>query len=250
MLCGEAEGRAAIPRPVRIEVTFCRPMPLETAVEAEAETEGGGWRSRLSHEGKLIAEAEVRPVSGPIPGPPAEDRLAWEASLETAFPVPSYEFCLGCGLKNPRGAQVRFDYNDAWMWKRLAPQSHFRSADGTLVPGYLAIVGDELGWWLGAVQQGECGLSGRLSLTLGPAIPHGTRLIAVGSRRALTTHDPKGRIWQVPVTILNEEWQPVAAAEVEFAGSRVFTKMMLPRFLWDADRTALHRVFPRYRGWW
>jgi len=154
---------------------------------------------------------------------------------------------VGCGLKNPRGAQVRFDYNDAWMWKRLIPQAHFRTADGTLVPGYHAIVGDELGWWLGAVQQGECGLSSRLSLTLCPAIPHGTPLIAVGNRRALTTNDPKGCIWRAPVTILTEEWQPVAAAEVQFAGSRAFTRMMLPRFLWDADRTALQRVFPRYR---
>ncbi len=247
MLCGEAEGRSLIPRPVQIDVTLHRAMPLETTLSADVVATEEGWRSRIAREGRLIAEAEIRSDFGPLPALPAEDRRTWEASLEMAFPVPAYEYCLGCGLKNPRGAQVRFDYNDAWMWKRLAPQVHFRSADGTLVPGYHAIVGDELGWWLGAVRQGECGLSSRISLTLGPVIPHGTPLIAVGSRRALTTDDPKGRIWQVPVAILTEDWQPVAAAEVQFAGSRVFTRMMLPRFLWDADRTALQRVFPRYR---
>ena len=247
MLCGKAEERSRIPRPVRIDVTLHRAMPLETALSAEVVATEAGWRSRIFREGRLIVEAEIRSVPGPLPGPPAAERKAWEASLEAAFPVPAYEHCLGCGLKNPRGAQVRFDYNDAWMWKRLIPQAHFRTADGTLVPGYHAIVGDELGWWLGAVQQGECGLSSRLSLTLCPAIPHGTPLIAVGNRRALTTNDPKGCIWRAPVTILTEEWQPVAAAEVQFAGSRAFTRMMLPRFLWDADRTALQRVFPRYR---
>jgi hypothetical protein len=209
---------------------------------------GDGWRGRVSRDGRLLAEAEIRPIPGPLTAQPAADRKAWEVSIETSCPVPAYEYCLGCGLKNPRGAQVRFDYNEDWMWKRLVPPAHFRAADGSLVPAYHAIVGDELGWWLGAVTQGECGLSGRFSLTLGPAVPHGMPLIAVGSRRALTSSDPKGRIWHAPVAILTEDWQPVAAAEVQFAGSRAFTKMMLPRFLWDPDRTALRRAFPRYRN--
>lgn len=248
MLHGEASGRSLIPRPVRMDVTLHRAMPLETPLSAEIVAWGEGWRGRIAKEGRIIAEAEIRSVPGPLAGRPAADRRAWEASLATALPVPAYEFCLGCGLKNPRGAQVRFDYNESWMWKRLVPQPHFRSADGSLVAAYHAIVGDELGWWLGALQQGECGLSSRLSLTLGPAIPHGMTLVAVGSRRALTSADPKGRIWQVPVTILTEDWEPVAAAEVRFAASRAFTRMMLPRFLWEPDRTALQRVFPRYRG--
>ncbi len=247
MLCGEADERRLLPRPVRIDVTLHRAMPLETALSAEVVSAGEGWRSRISGEGKLIAEAEIRAGSGSLAALPLEDRRAWEGACRTAFPVPAYEYCLGCGLKNPRGAQVRFEYNDDWMWKRLTPQAHFRTAGGDLAPGYAAIVGDELGWWLGALRQGECGLSSRISLTLGPAVPHGTPLIAVGSRRAVTTDDPKGRIWRAPVALLTEDWQPVAAAEVQFAGSRVFTKMMLPRFLWDSDHTALLRAFPRLR---
>jgi hypothetical protein len=38
----------------------------------------------------------------------------------------------------------------------------------------------------------------------------------------------------------------VATAEVQFAGSRAFTKVMLPKFLPDEDPAGLHRAFPRY----
>lgn len=247
ILVGERPGELRIPRPVRIEVTLHRPMPLETAISAEVAAAEGGWRARLAEGERVIVEAEIRPVPDPLPGPGPADRRAWEASRGEPHPVPAYEYCLGCGLKNPRGAQVRFDYDQSWMWKRLLPQPGFRAADGTLVPGYHTIVADELGWWLGAIRQGECGLSSRFSVTLGAPTPHAMPLIALGSRSALTSIDPKGRIWRVPVTILTEEWQPVAAAEVQFAGSRVFTKLMLPGFLWTDDREAVRRAFPRYQ---
>lgn len=247
MLAGESRGAALIPRPVRIDVTLHKAMPLGVPLAAEITAGGSGWQGRIAREGQVVAEAAIRPAAEPLPAPPAPDRRSWEAALGAPVPVPAYEYCLGCGLKNPRGAQVRFDYDEAWMWKRLVPQPHFRSADGSLVPGYHAIVGDELGWWLGALQQGECGLSSRFSVTLGPPTPNEMPLIAVGSRSALTTTDPKGRIWEAPVAILTEDWQPVAAARVQFAGSRVFTRMMLSRFLWTDDLEPLRRAFPRYR---
>ena len=247
MLAGESRGAALIPRPVRIDVTLHKPIPLGVPLAAEILAGGPGWVGRIAREGKLIAEAAIRPGAPPLPGPPAKDRRTWEASLGEPLPVPAYEFCLGCGLKNPRGAQVRFDYDADWMWKRLAPLPHFRSADGSLVPAFHTIVCDELGWWLGALRQGECGLSSRFSVTLGPPTPHAMPLIAVGSRSALSTTDPRGRFWQAPVSILTEDWQPVAAAEVQFAGSKVFTRMMLSRFLWSDDLEPVRRAFPRYR---
>jgi hypothetical protein len=246
ILSGETEGKHQIPRPVRIDVTFHRPMPLEVTLEAEAVVTAEGWLGRICQEGKCLVEAVIRSVPGPLL-PPAVDRRPWAAEPAGSFRVPAYQYCLGCGLDNPRGAQVRFEYDDTWMWKRLTPQTHFRSADGSLVPAYHTIVGDELGWWLAAVRLGECGLSGKLSVTLGPPTPHGAPLVAVGSRAGLVSTDPKGRVWQVPVAILTEDGAAAAAAEVQFVASRAFTRLMLPRFRWTDDLTDARRIFPRYR---
>jgi len=43
---------------------------------------------------------------------------------------------------------------------------------------------------------------------------------------------------------LTPDWQPVASAEVEFAGSRAFSKVMLPKFIVDADPSSLRHAFP------
>jgi len=177
---------------------------------------------------------------------PPEVRRRWEDSNGQADELPGYEFCLACGLYNARGAQVRFDYNDTLVWKRLQPQGHFRCADGSLFPGYLCIVADEIGWWLGALRQGECGLSNRVTVCLGRPVPHGVPLLILGDRLAVTTSDTKGRMWQTRSAIVTLDWTPVATAQVQFAGSRAFTKVMLPRFLPGRDPAALERVFPRY----
>jgi hypothetical protein len=177
-------------------------------------------------------------------------RRAWDGVRADAFTVPGYEFCLGCGFRNPRGAQIRFECDEHFVWKRLDPQAHFRCEDGSLFPGYHIIVGDELGWWMGALRQGECGLSSKLVVTLGEPVKHGTPLLALGPRAAVHTSDPKGRIWQTQALIVAPDWQPVAAAEVEFAGSRAFSKVMLPRFVTGGDSGSLQRAFPRYKDLW
>lgn len=242
----EGRGAGELPRPVRINATLHHGVPLETPLQAEVMSRDAAWHSRIAQGDRPIAEAVVSTAEASLPPLPSEVRQRWEGSAGQAHEVPGYEFCLACGLRNARGAQVRFDYNDALMWKRLTPQAHFRSADGSLFPGYLCIVCDEIGWWLGALRQGECGLSNRVTVGLGRPVAHGVPLLALGDRSAVTTSDPKGRVWQARATIVTEDWQPVAAAEVQFAGSRAFTKVMLPRFLPGADPAAVRRVFPRY----
>jgi hypothetical protein len=116
-----------------------------------------------------------------------------------------------------------------------------------LFPGYLAIVCDELGWWLGALRQGECGVSNRLSLTLAPAA-HGVPLLALGPRRLVASVDPKGRMWRAETFVLGADGEPVAAASVRFVGGPAFTRMMLPGFLSQEDRAAVERAFPRARA--
>lgn len=247
MVAGERGGETVLPRPLRIEVVIHREIPLDTPLRAEVISSGGVWHSRILREDRPVVEAEVSPAKASLTAPSAELRHAWEARRGDTFTVPGYELCLGCGFRNPRGAQVRFECDDHFVWKRLTPQAHFRCEDGSLFPGYHIIVGDELGWWMGALRQGECGLSSRLVVTLGKTVRHGTALLALGPRASVRTSDPKGRIWQTEVLIVTADWQPVAAAEVEFAGSRAFSKVMLPRFVVGRDAESLGRAFPRYK---
>jgi hypothetical protein len=247
MVAGERGSEAVLPRPLRVEVVLHRQLPLDTPLRAEVLAGDGVWHSRILREDRPIVEAEVRPAAAPLSPPPADLRRAWDARGDDVSTVPGYEWCLGCGFQNPRGAQVRFEYNDLFMWKRLAPQAHFRCGDGSLSLGYHCIVGDELGWWMGALKQGECGLSSRVVLTLGDSVPHRTPLLALGSRSAVTTSDPKRRIWQTEALILTTDWRPVAIAGVQFAGSRAFTQVMLPRFIKGEDLPSLQRAFPRYK---
>lgn len=247
MVVGERGGEAVLPRPVRIEVVFHREIPLETPLRAEVTSGDGVWHSRILREDRPILEADVSPATAAV-APSKELRRAWETPRGDAFAVPGYELCLGCGFRNPRGAQVRFECDDHFVWKRLAPQPHFRCEDGSLFPGYHIIIGDELGWWMGALRQGECGLSSRLVVTLGKTITYGTPLLALGPRASVRTSDPKGRIWQAEALIVAADWRPVAAAEVEFAGSRAFSKVMLPRFVVGRDAGSLGRAFPRYKN--
>ena len=246
LLEGERWDGIRVPRPVRVEVALQRELPLDTALQAESERTPGGWHSRILQEGRPIAEAEVRPMERPLLPVPPEVRRDWEASQAKAYELPGYEFCLGCGFSNPRGAQIRFDFNELMVWKRLTPQTHFRSAKGGLFPGYLCIVCDELGWWLGALRQGECGLSNRVVVCLGESIAADVPLLAVGARSAVVALDKKGRVWRTLVSIVTPEWSPVATAEVQFVGSRAFTKTMLSRFLPGNDPSAIRRVFPKY----
>ncbi len=241
-----AEGDAGLlDGPLSLRVSLHRPLPLdaEAAGEVRPAAAGPGWHSRILLQGRPVAEADIAPAAR---GPELPDGLAagLDAGRRRGQPVPAYAWCLGCGLQNPRGAQVRFEYDEAWMWKAVRPQPHFWSG-GRLSPGYLAIVCDELGWWLGALRQGECGVSNRLALRLGPAAPAAS-LLVLGRRAQVRSEDPRGRVWRTEAFALAPDGQPVAAAAVQFVGGPAFTRLMLPRFLQPDDGRALHRAFPRY----
>jgi len=248
MLRGERGGALRLPRPVRIEVVLHCGVPLGVPLVGEVVASDGAWRSRILRGDRPVAEAIVSPMQEPLPFVSPEIKGEWEAANAEAYEVPGYQFCLGCGLRNARGAQVRFDYNERFVWKRVVPQAHFRCADGTLFHGYLCIVCDEIGWWLGALRQGECGLSNRVTVCLDHPVAYGIPLLVLGIRPAVTTSDPRGRLWQSKAIIVTADWQPVATSEVQFVGSRAFTKMMLSGFAADENPAALRRVFPRYAG--
>ena len=197
----EAEGDPGVlDGPLTLEVRLHRPLPLEALAIGEVRPGAGGWHSRVVLEGRAVAEADVRPAAGP-PEAPGITRAAWDGESRKGSLVPAYDWCLGCGVKNPRGAQLRLSFDESWVWEEVAPPRHFASA-GRLSAGYLAIVCDELGWWLGALRQGECGVSNRLTVTLGPARPP-EPLLLVGSRDSVVGGDARGRIWQTTALVLD-----------------------------------------------
>jgi hypothetical protein len=83
-----------------------------------------------------------------------------------------------------------------------------------------------------------------MTICLGAPVVHDVPLLVLGARSAVTTSHPKGRVWQTQAAIMTPDWQPVATVEVQFAGSRAFTKVMLPGFLPGGDWAAVERVFP------
>ncbi len=242
----ESGGGSPLPSPMRIDVALHREIPLEIPLAAKVEPRAAGWHSQLWREDRLCAEATVFPIGEAPPSVSAETRRRWEDSNQRTDELPGYEFCLACGLRNSRGAQVRFKYNEAMVWKHLRPQAHFRCADGGLFPGYLCIVADEIGWWLGALRAGECGLTSRVTMHLGLPVAFGIPLLVLGDRSAVTASDTKGRMWHAQAAIVTPNWDPVATAEVQFAASRAFTKVMLPGFLPAQDPAALRHLFPRF----
>ena len=226
-----------------MDVLLHRGLPLDTTVHAEVEAGAAAWESRLLRDGRPVAEARIRPLAELATAtiPPA---LAASAG-EPGEPVPGYDACYGCGSGNPRGLQVRFRYTAEWLWQRVTPQPHFRSADGGLFPGYLLVLCDELGWWLGALHAGECGVSNRLTLQL--TRPRTTSLLAVGARKTVHSSDPRGRTWQTDTTVFGLDGQTVATARIQFVSSPAFTRLMLPRFRQMEEPETLARAFPRYR---
>jgi len=247
LLVGEQAGEAGIGRPVRVETMIHRAVPLEESLRGEVAAGEEGWVSRLLRGDRIVAEAVIRPAPGGLPVPSEVERRRWEGAMTGGFELPGYRYCLACGLENPRGVHVRFDCSEALVWKRLVPRPHFACADGSLFHGFLTVVCDEIGWWLGALRQGECGLSSRVAVWLGGSVPAGVPLLILGPRDTVTSTDPKGRFWNTRSLVVGPDWSPVAAAEIQFAGSRAFTKTMLPHFLPGNDPTIVGRVFPRYR---
>ena len=243
MVVGERGGEALLPRPLRMEVTFHRSLPLDTPLRAEVDEQAGVWHARIVQDATPVIEGRLSSAAAMDAVPAELGRLSRGSPAE--WSVPRYEWCLACGRSNARGAQLRFAYSDHAVWHHLSPPAGFRTRDGSVALAYFCIVADELGWWLGALRQGECGLTSRLIVALGAPVRFGTSLLAIGARSEVRSQDPKGRFWDTKCVVLTKQGQPVAQAEVQFAASRAFTKTMLPGFIAE-DAAAVGQAFPRY----
>ncbi len=255
----EAGGLAALPRPLRVEVTLARAVPLDAPLVARAERQDDGtYASRVARpDGATLAEARI--VPGAAPPAPLDDTthaLARGASTdpETSDPstvlanpaqVPGATMCLACGSRNPRGLRLRLDYDTSRLWKRATAPAHWRDPDGSSSPALALVLLDEIGWWLGAMACGECGLSTRLDVTLGERADAAAPLLVVGARAGVVTDDPRRRVWRSRAALLATAGpaRPLASAEIAFAGGPAFTKSMAADLFDPSDLAAARKIF-------
>lgn len=243
--------RLTLPRPpVRLRMDLRHGVPTEALLRLTTGSEGHAARLALDRDGRRLAEATLSREVEPAPDlRPLRD--AWTARpAPRGIPetVPGTATCLACGSANPLGLGVRFRLDERFLWAEHPPRESYRTREGTAHPALATILLDELGWWLGALGQGECGVTTEVAITLFRPIPFAP-LLAVGARDNVRADgDPRGRFCRTTGYLLTPEAEVLAAGEVRFAGSRAYTRRLLQPFLEATDLDTLARLFPSAAG--
>jgi hypothetical protein len=235
--------RLTLPRPpVELHVELLRGVPTTTPLGLRTGSTGANARLALTQGDRALAEATLR-REGVAPLDVAPLRARWEADHVARDEVPGTATCLACGPANPLGLGVRFRLNDQFVWRECLPPPAYRTRDGAH-PALALILLDELGWWLGALAQRECGVTTDVRITLFESLPLAP-LLVVGDRAAVRSDDdPRGRYCRTVGAVLGPEGALLASAEIRFAGSRAYTRRLVEPFLATTPREALIRWFP------
>lgn len=231
-------------RPVRLVLKLLRAIPVEVPLHLVREEDPEGIRLALHQGDRPLAEGVVSEGAG---APSDSSRLlaAWRASRTPAGQLPGTATCLACGSANPLGLQLRLEYNDRFIWREFEPRALYQSPEGLPEPALAPIVLDEIGWWLGALGQGECGVTNELTIALLGSLPRGP-LLVLGDRGSIRLEDdPRGRYCRAEAVLLTRSGEPLAAAAVRFAGSRAYSKRLLPALIAESG-DAIYRLFPHY----
>lgn len=229
--------------PVLASVKLQRSVDLERPLSWSLAPWERGLSLNLFQEERLLAEARVETL-------PAEESLPAALLLKPgggseAPTVPGNTGCLACGSENPIGLQIRFHYDERAVWKAYQPRPPYRGADGSLIPHFHFIVLDEIGWWLGVLSAGECGLTNEITVRVLRPTAFGAPLLIHGTRASVVPEDDRGRLWRAEA-IVSADGQPVAVGSVRFAGTRGFTKRLIPGFLAASQPEDVRRLFPQY----
>jgi hypothetical protein len=235
--------RLTLPRPpVALHVELLRGVPTATPLRLLAGSEGATARLALHQGDRPLAQATLR-RDRLVPPDAAPLRDAWARDPVPRSEVPGTATCVACGSTNPLGLRARFLVNDRFVWRECVPPPTYRSREGAH-PALALILLDELGWWLGALAQRECGVTTDLRVTLFGPIPFEPVLV-LGDREALTPDDdPRGRYARTSGVLLGPDGTVLAAAEVRFAGSRAYTRRLVEPFLATTPVEELTRWFP------
>ncbi len=239
--------RLTLPRtPVHLRMDLLRGVPTDTPLRLTTGSEGQTARLALDQDDRRLAEATLSREGLP-PIDPVPVRTAWSTTPVAQGEIPGTRTCLACGSANPLGLGVRFLYNERWLWREYTPPPGYRARDGCAHPALATIMLDELGWWLGALAQGECGVTTEVAITVVRPLPFGP-LLVVGDRDAVRTDgDPRGRYCRASGFLLTIDGELLAVGDVRFAGSRAYTRRLLRPFLEVTGLETLAGLFPSAR---
>jgi hypothetical protein len=239
--------RLALPRPpVEMRVELLRGVPTATPLALRTGSSGAIARLALHQGDRALAEATLR-REGLAPPDVAPLRARWARDHPEVDAVPGTASCLACGAANPLGLGVRFWVTERFVWRECVPPETYRTRQGTH-PALALILLDELGWWLGALAQQECGVTTDVRITLLGTLPFAP-LLALGDRAAVgADEDPRGRYCRTVGALFGPDGTVLATAEVRFAGSRAYTRRLLDPFLATTPPETLARWFPSARA--
>ncbi len=236
--------RATTPEPpVRLRMDLLRGVPTETPLRLITSSEGAVARLALAQDERRLAEAELTRSDLPTLDP-RPMLTAWQGRQGPEDQVPATATCLACGSANPLGLALRLRFDARFLWQEYAPPAHYRTADGSVHPTLATVALDELGWWLGALAQRECGVTVEVTVSVFRPLPFGP-LLLLGDRAAVQPdEDPRGRYLRGRAYLFGHDRQLLAAADVRFAGSPAYTKRLLQPFLETTPPETLVRLFP------
>jgi hypothetical protein len=231
-------------RPRLIAARIQRSVPLETPLPLAASPSGQGVVFTLDYDGRTLVNGTIAPM---LPArQPTWD--GWSGLAEASgFELPISRGCLACGPENPSGLQIRLRFNDQWVWSDYRPREVYRTADGCLASALFTVLLDEIAWWLGALTSGEAGVTTDLRVTLErPDYLFGEPLLALGRRDRVDLADRKGHFWKTEAGIFTAGGGRLARAEIIFAGSRAYSRTLIPQLSLTNSQEVLRRVFPKY----
>ena len=223
-----------------------RGVPIDTRLELTAGAAGNVAKLGLAQDGRCLAQATITRGHVP-PADPSSAVARWRAFSTPTGEIPGTATCLACGAVNPLGLAIRFCFNDHLLWREYMPRETYRAHDGSLHPALAMIILDELGWWLGALRQAECGVTTEIEMTVFRPLPFAP-LLVIGDRGAVRPDDaPRGRYVRAEGFLLTREGELLAAGHVRFAGSRAYTRRLVEPFLEVTDADILCELFPSAR---
>jgi hypothetical protein len=239
--------RLALPRPpVELRLSLLRGVPTATPLRVRSGSRGATAHLALVQDERVLAEATLRRDGLELPEAGAL-REAWASGQAALEDLPRTQTCLACGSTNPVGLALRLRATDRIIGQEYRPPPAYRIRDGGAHPALAFIALDELAWWLGALAQGECGVTTDVRVTVYQPLPDAP-LLLLGDR-AVTNDDAdgRGRYCRARGVLLDPGGTLLAAADVRFAGSRAYTRRLLDAFLGTSELDLVARWFPSAR---
>ena len=228
----------------RLATKILRTVPLETPLSLTAARHDSEVNVTLSRGTEPVAHATA---THGMEMAVRSDFSRWARRSGPHWVAPITRGCLACGSENPIGCQLRLAFDDRWLWCEHQPRPPYRSDDGRLNPALLPIVLDEIGWWLGAIRAGECGVTSEVETTVyGDEVAFDEPLVFLGEHASATATDPKGHFWRTTGGIFTRTGRLLASTTVIYAASRIYSKRLIPALLALNPPESVRQIFPGY----